>query len=98
MVCFECPLCVTGGRPDVASERPTPPRDGRACELGPVPGRVSGVRIPAGGDGEPGAGLVSSPVTAARGMTPSTIDAPAVLALFEDARRGAELLGRALAE
>ncbi|KAL6984853.1 hypothetical protein U1Q18_052627 [Sarracenia purpurea var. burkii] len=55
-------------------------------------------RISAKGGGGPEAGLVSSPVMAAGETTPSATDTPAVLVLFEDARRGAELIGRALGD
>ncbi|KAL6999319.1 hypothetical protein U1Q18_000479 [Sarracenia purpurea var. burkii] len=55
-------------------------------------------RILVGGEGGPVTELTSYPVATTGELAPPTMGTPAVLALFEEARLGAELIGRALSD
>ncbi|KAL6956672.1 hypothetical protein U1Q18_048106 [Sarracenia purpurea var. burkii] len=55
-------------------------------------------RILVGGEGGPATGLVSNPAAAIDRMAPPMTDTLAVLTLFDEARLGAELIGRALSD
>ncbi|KAL6992124.1 hypothetical protein U1Q18_010231 [Sarracenia purpurea var. burkii] len=55
-------------------------------------------RILMGGEGGPTTELTSNLAVTTGGLAPPTMGMPAVLALFEEARLGAELIGRALSD